>query len=230
MRRFLSFSSLQDASFVVSQVLLVPFVEPQSSPFCHSKSTHFSKSLSSSKSTITIITSFDHLSMQNTRDCWVLFLKFFTTIYPYYNIHNVDPDWSITFWKRTCFTWKPHSINNFLSCHQLSLFFTSFVSSMSSILISTNVLEALEHHGWQQVMIDEIKTFDQNQTWELVSLASRNKTDGCRWVYAIKVGPNNQIDDLQAKLVANVYTHIYKVLIIVIHFKQSPHAWLVKFN
>jgi len=51
---------------------------------------------------------------------------------------------------------------------------------MSSILISTNVLEALEHHGWQQVMIDEIKTFDQNQTWELVSLASRNKTDGCR--------------------------------------------------
>ena len=32
---------------------------------------------------------------------------------------------------------------------------------------------------------------------------------GCRWVYAIKVGANGQIDRLKARLVAEGYTQIY---------------------
>ena len=32
---------------------------------------------------------------------------------------------------------------------------------------------------------------------------------GCRWVYAIKVGPNGEVDRLKAQLVAKGYTQIY---------------------
>ena len=58
-------------------------------------------------------------------------------------------------------------------------------------------------------MIDEMQAFEHNGTWELVSLPPGKKTVGCRWVYAVKVGPNGEIDRLKARLVAKGYTQIY---------------------
>ena len=40
-------------------------------------------------------------------------------------------------------------------------------------------------------------------------LPSGKKVVGCRWVYAIKVGPNGQVDQLKARLVAKGYTQVY---------------------
>lgn len=51
-------------------------------------------------------------------------------------------------------------------------------------------------------MIDEMQSLEHNGTWDLVPLPPGKKVVGCRWVYAIKVGPNGQIDHPKARLLA----------------------------
>ncbi|WVZ18219.1 hypothetical protein V8G54_005541 [Vigna mungo] len=80
---------------------------------------------------------------------------------------------------------------------------------VSSVVIPKNVKEALDHPGWQQVMIVEMQTFDHSNTWELVPLPPGKKAVGCRWVYVVKVGPDGEIDWLKARLVAKGYTQVY---------------------
>lgn len=50
-------------------------------------------------------------------------------------------------------------------------------------------------------MILEMQALDHNNTWELISLPPGKKMIGCQWVYAIKVGPNGDVDRLKAQLV-----------------------------
>ena len=106
-------------------------------------------------------------------------------------------------------TRNPHPIYNFLSYHRMSPSYSSFVFSLSSLNVPSNVHEALNHPGWKQAMIDEMKTLENNDTWELVTLPLGKKTVGCRWVYAVKVGPNGEVDRLKARIVAKGYTQIY---------------------
>nr|KYP54946.1 hypothetical protein KK1_001147 [Cajanus cajan] len=58
-------------------------------------------------------------------------------------------------------------------------------------------------------MIDEMQALTHNGTWELVPLPLGKKTVDYRWVYAVKVGPNGEVDRLKARLVAKGYTQIY---------------------
>ena len=80
---------------------------------------------------------------------------------------------------------------------------------MSSVVIPKNVKEALDHPGWRQAMIVEMQALDHSNTWELVPLPPGKKAVGCRWVYAVKVGPDGEIDRLKARLVAKGYTQVY---------------------
>ena len=48
-----------------------------------------------------------------------------------------------------------------------------------------------------------------NDTWELVALPPGKSHVGCRWVYTMKVGPDGQIDRLNARLVSKGYTQQY---------------------
>ena len=123
--------------------------------------------------------------------------------------HHSDSDWPIAIRKGTRSTRNPHLIYNFLSYHRLSPSYSSFVFSLSSLTVPSNVHEALNHPGWKQAMIDEMKTLENNDTWELVTLPLGKKTVGCRWVYAVKVGPNGEVDRLKARIVAKGYTQIY---------------------
>jgi len=120
-----------------------------------------------------------------------------------------DLNWPIDIRKGTRSTRNPHPIYNFLSYHRVSPSYFSFISSVSSITIPKIVKEALDHPGWRQAMISEMQALEHNKTWELVPLPFGKKTVGCRWVYAIKVGPNGEIDRLKARLVAKGYTQIY---------------------
>jgi len=61
--------------------------------------------------------------------------------------HHSDSDWSIVIKKDTCSTRNPYLIYNFLSYHHLSPSYVSFVFSLSSLTIPSNVHEALDHLG-----------------------------------------------------------------------------------
>ncbi|RDX85859.1 putative helicase CHR10, partial [Mucuna pruriens] len=62
----------------------------------------------------------------------------------------------------------------------------------------------LDHPRWRQAM-----ALEQSGTWELVSLPSGKKAIGCRWIFAIKVGPNGTVDRLKARFVAKGNTQVY---------------------
>ncbi|RDX95941.1 putative mitochondrial protein, partial [Mucuna pruriens] len=68
---------------------------------------------------------------------------------------------------------------------------------------------ALDHPGWRHSMIVEMQALEQSDTWELVSLPSSKKVVSCRWVFAIKVVPNDTIDRLKGQLVVKGYTQVY---------------------
>ena len=102
---------------------------------------------------------------------------------------------------------NPHY--TFLSYHRLSSHHYAFVSSLSSVSIPKTTGEALSHSGWRQVMVDEMSALHKSGTWELVSLPAGKSTVGCRWVYAVKIGPDGQVDQLKARLVAKGYTQIF---------------------
>ena len=103
--------------------------------------------------------------------------------------HCSDSNWPIAIRKGTRSTRNPHPIYNFLSYHHLSPSYSSFVFSLSSYFVPSNVHEALSQPGWRQAMIDEMQALEHSGTWELVPLPPGKKTMGCRWVYAVKVGP-----------------------------------------
>ncbi|KAJ9672576.1 hypothetical protein PVL29_025979 [Vitis rotundifolia] len=106
-------------------------------------------------------------------------------------------------------TRNPHPIYNFLSYHRLSSPYSAFVSAISSVSLPKSTHEALSHPGWRQAMVDEMAALHSNDTWDLVVLPSGKSTVGCRWVYAVKVGPDGQVDRLKARLVAKGYTQVY---------------------
>ena len=96
-----------------------------------------------------------------------------------------------------------------LSYHKLSQPFYTCLSFISSMSIPKIVGDALAHSGWRQTMLDEISALQNNETWELVPLPSRKFVVGCRWVFAIKVGPDGTIDHLKACLVTKGYSQIF---------------------
>ncbi|RVX22605.1 Retrovirus-related Pol polyprotein from transposon TNT 1-94 [Vitis vinifera] len=49
-------------------------------------------------------------------------------------------------------------------------------------------------------MVDEMTALHSNDTWDLVVLPSGKSTVGCRWVYAVKVGPDGQIASVRLLL------------------------------
>jgi len=77
--------------------------------------------------------------------------------------------------------------------------------------IPKSVCEALAHLGWRQAMLDELSALKNSGTWELVPLPYGKFVVGCKWVFAIKVGPDGTIDRLKARLVVKGYTQIFEL-------------------
>jgi len=50
-------------------------------------------------------------------------------------------------------------------------------------------------------MIEELKSIEKNQTWELVSLPHKKRSIAVRWVYKVKVKPTREIAKYKVRLV-----------------------------
>ncbi|RVW70938.1 putative mitochondrial protein [Vitis vinifera] len=91
-----------------------------------------------------------------------------------------------------------------------SIIFTLFYiySTISSISLPKNTLEALSHPGWRHAMVDEMTALHSNDTWILLFYPLVNLS----WLslgYTVKVSPDGQVDRLKTRLVAKGYTQVY---------------------
>ena len=111
--------------------------------------------------------------------------------------------------KGTCSTCNPHLVYNLLIFYHLSLPYSAFVSTLSSISTPKSTSEALSHPSWKHAMADEMDALYSNGTWELVALPPSKSLVGCHWVYTLKVGPNSKVDRPKAHLVSKAYTRQY---------------------
>ena len=54
-------------------------------------------------------------------------------------------------------------------------------------------------------MQQELKAFDENNTWELVSLPHGKKAIGSKWVYKVKLRSDGSLERHKARLIAKGY-------------------------
>ncbi|KAJ9672812.1 hypothetical protein PVL29_026160 [Vitis rotundifolia] len=83
-----------------------------------------------------------------------------------------------------------YSIANFVSYNHLSSSLSVFVASIDSISVLKTIIEALNHPGWKNAMLEEIHALEDNHTWKIVDLPLGKKVVGCKWVFAVKVNPD----------------------------------------
>ncbi|RVX16304.1 Retrovirus-related Pol polyprotein from transposon RE1 [Vitis vinifera] len=82
-------------------------------------------------------------------------------------------------------------------------------ASIDSISAPKTVIEALNHPGWKNAMLEEIRALEDNHTWKLVDLPQGKTIVDCKWVFAIKVNPDGSVARLKARLVARGYAQTY---------------------
>lgn len=64
---------------------------------------------------------------------------------------------------------------------------------------------------WKAAMDEEIRSLQENNTWEIVDSPTGSKTIGCKWIYKLKTDANGTIQRYKARLVAQGYTQRYGI-------------------
>ncbi|GAU31024.1 hypothetical protein TSUD_214600 [Trifolium subterraneum] len=117
-----------------------------------------------------------------------------------------------------------------------------------------NYDETIKKDVWKNVMDQEIKSIEKNDTWELVTLPARAKKIGVKWVYKTKYNEKGEVEKYKASLVAKGYSQqhginytevfapiarwdttrkeengkVYKLKKALYGLKQAPRAWYSK--
>jgi hypothetical protein len=69
----------------------------------------------------------------------------------------------------------------------------------------TTFAEAEQEASWRQAMCDELKSIEDNSTWELTSLPASHKAIGLKWVFKVKRDENDEVVRHKARLVVKGY-------------------------
>ncbi|KAG6491768.1 hypothetical protein ZIOFF_046706 [Zingiber officinale] len=75
-----------------------------------------------------------------------------------------------------------HPISKFVSYSNLSSSLVTFCSQLSNVDIPKNVQEALQVPKWKEVVLEEMRALEKNNTWKIVTLPTGKRTVGCKWV------------------------------------------------
>ena len=76
--------------------------------------------------------------------------------------------------------------------------------------IPMNYKDAVSTHdseAWKDAMNEEIQALKSNDTYELIYLPDGRSTVGSKWVYSVKLGPNDE-EKYKARLVAKGYSQV----------------------
>jgi len=71
--------------------------------------------------------------------------------------------------------------------------------------------EALAVPEWKNVVLEEMRALEKNNTWSLVELPQDKKVVGCKWVFTVKVKPDGSVERYKARLVAKGFTQTYGI-------------------
>jgi len=61
---------------------------------------------------------------------------------------------------------------------------------------------ALCDKNWKEAMLDELNSIEKDQTWELIQLPDGKKAIDVKWVFKLKLNPEEKIVKHKARLVA----------------------------
>lgn len=91
-------------------------------------------------------------------------------------------------------------------CEGMSLFIEECGDEMVAMLFAEDdpvkFDEAVKHERWRKAMEAEIKSIEDNNTWELVELPVNAKVIGVKWVFKTKFNEKGDVDKFKARLVA----------------------------
>ena len=104
-----------------------------------------------------------------------------------------------------------HSISNYVSYENLSLQFKAFTASLDFTTIPKNIHICLECPEWKNVVMEEMKGFEKNNTWKICALPKGHKLVGCKWVFTLKCKVDRILDRHTTRLVAKGCTQTYGV-------------------
>lgn len=68
-----------------------------------------------------------------------------------------------------------HRNSNFISYTGLSPDFRAFVANLDSVQAPKNIQEALNQPRWKNVVCEEIKALEKNNTWDIIDLPKGKK-------------------------------------------------------
>ncbi|CAI7776882.1 unnamed protein product [Closterium sp. NIES-53] len=72
-------------------------------------------------------------------------------------------------------------------------------------------MESSDAEDWKKAMESELKSIEENGTWELVELPEGRKAITSKWLFKIKSDANNKIERYKSRLVAKGYQQKEKV-------------------
>lgn len=76
-----------------------------------------------------------------------------------------------------------------------------FVNRIETPTTYREAVNSKEKVDWEKAMNSEIKSLQENQTWELSTLPKENKAIPCKWVYRVKTNADGSIEKFKARLV-----------------------------
>ncbi|KAA0054937.1 Beta-galactosidase [Cucumis melo var. makuwa] len=64
---------------------------------------------------------------------------------------------------------------------------------------------------WKNVVMEEMKALEKNNTWEICALPKGHKPVGCKWVFTLKYKVDGTLDRHKARLIVKGFTQTYGV-------------------
>ncbi|RVX03686.1 putative mitochondrial protein [Vitis vinifera] len=104
-----------------------------------------------------------------------------------------------------------HPISNFVSYNSLSAKCRAFTTNLDRIQLPKNIQEAFEIPEWKEVVMEEIRALEKNETWEVMNLPRGKKPVGCKWIFTVKYKADGTVERYKARLVAKGFTQTYGI-------------------
>ena len=67
-------------------------------------------------------------------------------------------------------------------------------------------MQSSNSHKWIEAMNEDYKSMQDNKVWELISLPSGAKPNGCKWIFKTKKESNGNVERYKACLLAKGFT------------------------